>query len=343
MKHPDVWPAVHGWGGANELDTLKLVDALGCKGKNCSKEPLFDLMMDLGANFGYYTEKLTVRNFAKHYIMIEANPDIKKVLDERWGNKTWKKTWFTEQFPADPAPTFQIINKALSNHSEGKLDMCQTEPSFEGSDSCNVSISSVDKLVPGALNKDFQEHFRQAKSAFIKIDTEGMDELVLRGMKQLLNETRGKNEDGSPRFLVNFFQFEWSPHLSHKAKKREHFKEYDIKTVTTYLEKIGFETFLIGPRYLPLSHGSYDDEFKKFAEDPNNNAGVRENFPNFDDRLCKECNTHDHATFTGDIFAIRASHPRLTELKLALGACQESKDFDMKDLQYEFNSMPQGK
>jgi len=61
------------------------------------------------------------------------------------------------------------------------------------------------------------------------------------------------------------------------------------------------------------------------------------NYPNFDDRLCKGCNTHDHETFTGDILAIRASHPRITELKVALGACQESKDFDIKDAQYTFD------
>lgn len=336
LKDPDVWPAYHGWGGANEVDTLKLIDMLGCKGKGC-KEPPFDLMLDLGANTGYYTEKLTVRKFAKHYVMVEANPVTSETLYQRWGNESWKKDWFTKQVPHDPAPSFQVINQALSNHSQGEVDMCQTEESFKPTGSCKVPIASVDSLVPEKLTPELKEHFTNAQSAFIKVDTEGMDELVLRGMTQLLNAQRGVNEDGSPRFLVNFLQFEWSPWLMSKAKKREGFQEYDVKSVTQFLESLGFETFLIGPRYLPLSHGSYADEFKTFSDDPNNNAGVRVNYPNFDDRLCKGCNTKDHESFTGDILAIRASHPRLTELKVALGACEESKDFDIKDPQYTFS------
>jgi len=201
---------------------------------------------------------------------------------------------------------------------------------------CKVSIASIDNIVPAKLTPAFQEHFKQAQSAYIKIDTEGMDELVLRGMSRLLDEIRGHHEDGSPRHLVNFLQFEISPYLMQVAKDREGFQEYDIKSVTQFLESVGFETFLIGPRYLPLSHGSWDDEFLTFTNDPKNNAGVRVNYPNFDDRLCKGCAIEKQESFTGDIFAIRASHPRLSELKLALGACQESRDFDMKDPQYTF-------
>lgn len=321
-----------------ELDTLKLIDLLGCHGKNCTEEP-FDLMLDLGANTGYYTEKLTVRNFAKNYIMIEANPSTKDVLQRRWGDEEWKNVWFTQQVTkSGRAPHFELINQALSNHSKGVLDMCQTEPSMAAGTSgkCKVSIASIDDLVPAKLTPVFQEHFSQAQSAYIKIDTEGMDELVLRGMSRLLDETRGQYEDGSPRHLVNFLQFEFSPWLMQLAKQREGFQEYDIKSVTQFLESAGFETFLIGPRYLPLSHGSWDDEFLAFTNDPSNNAGAQVNYPNFDDRLCSGCNTLDHESFTGDIFAIRASHPRLSELKLALGACQESTDFDMKDPQYTF-------
>jgi hypothetical protein len=42
----------------------------------------------------------------------------------------------------------------------------------------------------------------------------------------------GLHEDNSTRYLVNFFQFEWSPYLSDKARTRENFQKYDIKTVT---------------------------------------------------------------------------------------------------------------
>jgi len=315
-----------------ELDTLKLIDLLGCHGKNCTEEP-FDLMLDLGANTGYYTEKLTVRNFSKNYIMIEANPLVCEILQSRWGNQKWKDVWFTQQAPRiGAAPEFQIINQALSNHSDGVVDMCVTEKSMIYS-TCSVSIASVDKLISSKLSPSFQEHFRLAQSAYIKVDTEGMDELVLRGMSDVLSETRGKYEDGSPRHLVNFLQFEFSPWLMQLAKQREGFTDYDVKSAAQFLESIGFETFLIGPRFLPLSHGSWDDEFIRFTDDPKNNAGARVNYPEFDDRLMPY---EDHETGTFDIFAMRASHPRANELKMALGACQESMDFHLDDPQYSF-------
>jgi FkbM family methyltransferase len=338
MKQPDTWPAYHGWGGSFELDTLKLLDVIACKNGVCPPKA-FDLAIDLGANTGYYSEKLTVRNIAEHYIMIEANPLLADVLRSRYNNKTWKESWFTEQVNLEDhgdMPDFLVINHALSNHSEGLLDMCQTEVSLKGTEEgCEVPIASVDHLVPHSLTDNFKDHLKNAQSAYIKIDTEGMDELVLRGMEKLLSETRGTYEDGSDRYLVNFMQFEFAPALMKLAKKREGFRRYDIKTVTKFLESIGFESFLIGPRYLPLSHGSWDDEFKTWTEDPRNNAGSRENYPDFDDSVCAWCHTMDEPSFTADVFVMRQTHPRNAEIKVALGACLESKDFKLEDPHYE--------
>merc|ERR1719482_2354041 len=122
------------------------------------------------------------------------------------------------------------------------------------------------------------------------------------------------------------------------AGEREGFNpdQYNIKTATEFLESIGFETFLMGPRYLPLSHGSWHDDYKVWTENPNNNAGTRLNYPDFPDTVCWWCQTMDEASFTADVFAIRSSHPHAAEIKLALGACKESKDFDIHDPQYAF-------
>jgi len=217
----------------------------------------------------------------------------------------------------------------------GVLDMCQTEPSFKlKGATCTVPIASVDSLIPSKLAPALQEHFAKAQSAFLKVDTEGMDELVLRGMHALLEEKRGLYQDGSPRYLVNFFQFEYSPYLMKLAKDREGFQEYDLQTTTKFLESIGFETFLIGPRFLPLSHGSWNDEFKKFTEDARNNDGRIDTYPNFVGVCADWCGKLPGPSVTADIFAIRSSHPKIKEIKVALGACQESKDFDPKDPQY---------
>lgn len=333
MKMQEVWPAYHGFGGAFELDIAKIFDTLGQPALSGNAGG-FDLAIDMGANTGYYTEKMTIRKFAKNYIMIEAAPSTVDILKTRWGNDAWLQRWFTEQVSlpeGEPRPNFEIINQALSN-GPGVLDLCQTEwsLSFTG---CNVSIASVDSIIPSSLTPGFQAVLQNAQTAFIKVDTEGMDELVLKGMTNLLNEQRGVNEDGTPRFLVNFLQFEYSPLLKNAAKAREGFPNYDLKTVTEFLESVGFESFLIGPRFLPLSHGSWDDEFARFTEDPVNNMGRLENYPNFDRRIAnwcyqEDCTTSSKPSFTSDVFAIRATHPRAADLKVALGACQESSDFD---------------
>jgi FkbM family methyltransferase len=342
MKQADVWPAYHGRGGSYELDIFKLLDAISFQSGGSRADRPFDLMIDLGANHGYYTEKVVQRDFAKSYIMIEANPIIvEKSLKTRWYNSTWKKVWFEEQAhwqSDEQMPVFQVINQALSNHSDGVLDMCQTEPGMkENGAHCTVPIASVDSLIPSKLTSTLQEQFKDASSAFIKIDTEGMDELVIRGMRSLLEEQRGTYEDGSPRYLVNFFQFEYSPLLMSLAKEREGFHEYDLKTVTAFLESIGFESFLIGPRYLPLSNGSWHDDFRTFTEDPRNNDGKKDTYPDFAGVCGDWCGEIEGPSFTADIFAIRSSHPKIKEIKVALGACQESKDFDIKDPQYSHN------
>lgn len=339
MKQPDAWPAYHGRGGSFELDIYKFLDLLACRSDDTScKQRPFDLLFDLGANHGYYTEKLTLRNFAKNYVMVEANPVTTQILNSRWSNATWKETWFTQQVPktSDKNPDFEVVNQALSNHSKGELDMCVTEPSMAlPGAACKVPIKSVDSFIPKKLTQKFQDNFLEAQSAFVKVDTEGMDELVLRGMQSLLETQRGEYENGEPRYLVNFLQLEYTPLLMQAAKDREGFTDYDLKTVTRFLEKIGFESFLIGPRFLPLSHGSWDDEYKTFLEDARNNAGKRITYPDFDESTCGEwCKDIEGPSITADIFAVRSSHPRATELKVKLGACQESKDFDVKDSQY---------
>jgi FkbM family methyltransferase len=322
------------------MDTLKFIDLLACPHDDRSCLAPFDLSIDLGANTGYYTEKISVRNFAKNYVMIEANPSTSDVLEKRWGHRGWRSAWFSKQVTlksGQDTPDCLILTQAISNHSKGELDMCQTEASMK--DDCFVPIMKVDDIMAQRLPDTFQEYYRDAQSAFIKIDTEGMDELVIRGMENLLEETRGEYKDGSPRYLVNFMQFEYSPALSAAAKERESFTSYDLESVTQYLESIGFESFIIGPRYLPLSHGSWDNQFKTWTENVENNAGRKRNYPKFDDALCPYCADMTVPSFTADIFAMRSSHPRATEIKVALGACQESKDFDVHDPQYSFEHM----
>jgi len=340
MKRSNVWPAYHGSGGSFELDSLKLLDALGCqrnKTGHCQGGG-FDLMFDLGANVGYFTEKLTVRNFAKNYIMIEANKNTVNILNSRWGNQTWRKEWYSKQVRQRgelQIPKFHIIAAPLSSTVGEKINLCLTEHSMMGSpDGCTISTQTVDHIVQTSLPVDFQQIYRTAQSVFVKIDTEGMDELVLKGMKGMLAETRGRYGDGSPRHLVNFLQIEYVPALMKTAQQRQRILAYNLKTTTDFLESQGFETFLIGPRYIPLSHGSWTDEFLTIIQDPRNNPGMR---PDFGNQLCPGCKNSHQATFSSDLFLVRSSHPQAAALKRALGACRESKDFDLHSPHYDLN------
>jgi len=343
LKQPHVWPAYHGWGGSFELDTLKLIDLLNCRDNSTGQCPMttVDFVLDLGANTGYYTEKLTARHFAKNYLLIEGNAFTGNVLKERWMNETWKSRWFSEQVPKrsggnPPAPQFQVLSRALSNQSGEIINMCETEASFAYNPAgCNVPMMTVDDIIMKELTPAFKRSMAEAHSVFIKIDTEGMDGLVMQGMSQLLQEIRGQYPDGSPRYLVNFLQFEFSPFLLKIAEKRTK-TVYNIQTVAKFLESLGFESFIIGPRYLPISHGSWDDEYFTFTNDPENNAGVRTTYPEFGGTLCSWCQDSAEPTFTGDVFVMRSSHPRATEIKVALGVCEESSDFHVSDPQYRF-------
>jgi hypothetical protein len=44
----------------------------------------------------------------------------------------------------------------------------------------------------------------------------------------------------------------------------------------------------------------------------------------FDDTVCPWCQTMDQPSFTADVFAIRASHPRAAEIKARLQFCLRS-------------------
>jgi len=92
----------------------------------------------------------------------------------------------------------------------------------------------------------------------------------------------------------------------------------------------------MGPRYLPLSHGSWDDAFLSFSQSPENTRCNGDRYPKFKELYGEVACTEEDGVFTSDIFALRSSHPRAAEIKVALGACEESHDFNMSDPQYDW-------
>jgi len=345
MSSVEFWPAFHGWGGSYELDVTKHVDIIGTLLRQDGRAEPVDLVIDIGANSGFITEKLTTRHFAKNYILVEAYTGMLDFFESRLGNATFKQTWFTEQVPARAGavvPNFEFLNYAVSNKTGGVLDLCVGDDNMWGAvnngASCPVDKVALDEVIPGRLSPGLRSAFAAAQNAYVKVDVEGYDQMALEGMAGILQEERGVHGDGTPRHLINFIQLEVCVSCTEHVKEVENRTAYDVKTATAFLESMGFESFLMGPRYLPLSHGSWDDSFNDFFLDPENSNA--QTYPAFSNIHCPGDACPNPAlppinTFTADLFAMRATHPRATEIKLALGSCQESEDFSLADKQYE--------
>mmetsp|Transcript_52357 Transcript_52357/g.86771 ORF Transcript_52357/g.86771 Transcript_52357/m.86771 type:complete len:522 (+) Transcript_52357:83-1648(+) len=335
MTHPEVWPAYYGTGGSYEIDVQKHWDVLGRLNGLRPHDPPFDLFIDLGANSGFFTEKVVMRRFAKDYLMVEAAPQLRETFDARLGNLKWRNRFLKQAATWENAssykPDFEFKTFALSDRSGGYLDICSFNWSWAPPVNCKSEKASVDTIVSSKLSRNFAAKVKKAQSAYVKVDTEGMDQMALLGMRKLLQEKRGKD------FLVNFMMFEFCAACMEKVRQIHDLKSYDLKTFAKTLESLGFEAFLMGPRYLPLTHGSWADAFVKFSKDPENKMCQARQYPKIKDawpEWCEEEQGPDGTLFAGDIFAIRAGHPKAAEIKLALGACKESTDFNLKDAQY---------
>jgi hypothetical protein len=342
MVHPDVWPAYHHVSGSTELDVTKHWDVLGRLHGKQPKLPPFDLVLDLGANWGLVTEKLVMRRFAKDYIMIDAY-DFREVHERRFLNPTWRREFLSESVASWPGALpvhhhFEFLNFALSDKAEGSVFICGWHPDDKkktswNSDKCTVKTATMDSIVPGRLSPKFAQIFANAQSAYVKLDVEGMEQLTLQGMTRLLSEKRDSD------YLVNFMMLEYcTPCVAEVRKQHKMKSAYDLKTLAATLESLGFEAFLMGPRYIPLTHGSWDDDFVKFIHDEANWSCDGERYPMFKQlypEVYKKGSCQMPQTFTGDVFAVRATYPKVADIKVALGSCAESHDFDAEDAQYE--------
>jgi hypothetical protein len=342
MTHPQAWPAYFAKGGSFDLDVEKHWDVLTrLLGDYAQSIEPFDLTIDLGADWGSFTERFSARKFAKDFIVLDAVPGNKMLFDGRMGNASYLQKWYSEQVSAWPEgralPQFEMVSFAISNKSEGTFDMCDGGTwHLQGVPPCPVPIMSVDDIFPSQLSPAFQEKFRLAQSAYLKLDLDGMDQLGVDGMRRLFSEVRGVHEDGSSRHMVNFMMLEFCPQCIKEARETNKFAKYDLGTLVQLYESLGFELFMIGPHYVPLSHGSWLEEYNTLFSDTHIcPAGVT--MDHFKEIACPnapEACVLDECMFAADLFAMRASHPRATEIKLALGACTESQEFDPQDENY---------
>jgi len=281
-----------------------------------------------------------LRNFAKDYLMVDAFPPNKEVFKNHFGDTNFVAEWY-KKLPAwhsQQVGHFEFITSAIGNVSDAgdgtlTLDLCDGRtPGFKTAP-CPSEINTPDMLIPGKLSAEMREKVAQAQSAYIKIDVEGLDQAAIDGMRNLLNETRGTYADGKPRYLVDFMMLEFCPDCMEKVQKEKGLPKYDLSTNVAVLESLGFEVFLMGPRYLPLSHGSWLDDYNTFSFSPTNSP-LSGSYPSFRELICPGAWCREGNFFAADLFAMRSSQPHATQIKLSLGSCKESREFSMEDPQY---------
>ena len=136
---------------------------------------------------------------------------------------------------------------------------------------------------------------------FLQVDTEGMDELVLRGFDEALSRRRG-------RALVQIVQLEFSP-----AQMREVNPDvgvYNLNSTRIFLEARGFAVFWIGPNFVPISHGAWTDRYLELAQ-RRTEALLG---PGMAGR-----------TMATDLLAVREDYPLLPKLRRLLGSCAPAR------------------
>merc|ERR1711966_631063 len=115
-----------------------------------------------------------------------------------------------------------------------------------------LQTSKLDDIIPDQLNEALQQRWAASQSVFLKVDTEGMDELILRGFDSVLKRRHGHG-------VVNIIQLEFSP--SQMRDVNTNVTSYNLETTTKFLEENGFMVFWIGPNFVPLTHGAWNGKY----------------------------------------------------------------------------------
>ncbi len=129
--------------------------------------------VDLGANYGYYSILMSeLAGFEGRTIAIEANPEVGKYLT------------FTSMLNGG---RFEVVQTAASN-TNGEVTLTVTEQQFGGSTIIErqPAEGTYQIKVPTVTIDELLEQKKVSQLDFIKIDVEGVEPMVLEGMKDTL-------------------------------------------------------------------------------------------------------------------------------------------------------------
>lgn len=247
----------------------------------------FDFVIDAGAHAGTFSDKVRWRFPYAAFVLIDADP----VLVNNWLIPGYAHV-----------PDTLVLARALDNTrglqvqllgDGGVMNASSSGPSpYE-----QLQTSKLDDIIPEQLNEALHQRWAASQSVFLKVDTEGMDELILRGFDSVLKRRHGHG-------VVNIIQLEFSP--SQMRDVNTNVTSYNLETTTKFLEKNGFMVFWIGPNFVPLTHGAWNDKYLDLAQAPTESLLG----PNMAGRR-----------MATDLLAVRDDHPLLKRLMLLLGSC----------------------
>lgn len=139
------------------------------------------VFLDIGANQGYYTIKLAhLVGAAGRGFSFEPNPELYSVLADNVAINGLAGRIQTFPLAAGEAPGRSRLHFGYANMGGGYVDPPGGEPAPEGERGVDVEIARVDDLLPAGQTVDL-----------IKIDAEGFEPLVLRGMRETLARSPG--------------------------------------------------------------------------------------------------------------------------------------------------------
>jgi FkbM family methyltransferase len=179
-----------------------------------------DVVVDAGANIGFLT--LLAGHLVGpegRVIAIEANPDVYATLEENIING------FAGRFTGHQLAAYDRdaeLTFTWNSHRDGSGRIVTAVQSGLAQKHCTVQASTLDQLLAGQ------------RVDFVKVETEGAEPYVLRGMQQVLNN--------NPQLKV---VFEWNArHIRQRDQDPVAFAEF-IFTHFTHIERIKSKDQLI--------------------------------------------------------------------------------------------------
>ncbi len=186
--------------GYMERDLTLVMNSLAAQG---------GLLMDVGANYGYYTCRWSAANKSNRVIAFEASPrNLHAVKRNVEKNNLQSQVAIIPRAAGKAAGTMRFSMGPEDQTGWGGFSLAQA------SDEVEVEVTSLD---------DYCSQHKVSEIAVLKIDTEGADTWVIQGCARLLQEKKIKHlffEENSARMETLGIQLAEAPALLRAAGYR---------------------------------------------------------------------------------------------------------------------------